>query len=41
MPLTAKELENLTPADAGKKLSDGDGLHGLVRVSKGGIITGR
>lgn len=39
MPLTAKELENLTPADAGKKLSDGDGLHGLVRVSKGGIIS--
>lgn len=39
MKLTAKELENLTPADAGKKLSDGDGLHGLVRVSKGGIIS--
>lgn len=39
MPLTAKELENLTSADAGRKLSDGDGLHGLVRVSKGGIIS--
>ena len=39
MSLTAKELENLTSADAGRKLSDGDGLHGLVRVSKGGIIS--
>lgn len=39
MPLTAKELENLTPTDAGRKLSDGNGLHGLVRVSKGGIIS--
>lgn len=39
MPLTAKELENLTPEDAGRKLSDGDGLHGLVRVSKGGVMS--
>lgn len=39
MPLTAKELENLTSSDAGRKLSDGDGLHGLVRVSKAGIIS--
>lgn len=39
MGLTAKELESLTPADAGKKLSDGDSLYGLVRVSTGGIVS--
>jgi integrase len=39
MGLTAKELESLTPADTGRKISDGDGLHGLIRVSKGGIIS--
>lgn len=39
MGLTIKELENLTAADNGRKISDGDGLHGLVRVSKGGLIS--
>ena len=39
MGLTAKELENLTPTDEGTKLSDGNSLWGLVKVSKAGIIS--
>lgn len=39
MGLTAKELESLTSADVGRKISDGDGLYGLVRVSKGGVVS--
>ena len=39
MGLTAKELENLTPADAGTKIADGGGLHGLVRVSRNGVVS--
>lgn len=39
MSLTVKELENLTSADIGKKLFDGDNLRGLVRMGKDGTIS--
>lgn len=39
MPLTAKELENLTITDAGTKLSDGGGLHGKVRKGRDDTIS--
>lgn len=37
--LTTLQLKNLTPADAGKKLRDGDGIIGKVRVKKDGSIS--
>ncbi len=39
MPLTAKELENLTITDAGTKLSDGGGLYGRVRKGRDDTIS--
>lgn len=39
MPLTAKELENLTITDTGTKLSDGGGLYGRVRKGRDDTIS--
>ncbi|MCF6217836.1 MAG: Arm DNA-binding domain-containing protein [Gammaproteobacteria bacterium] len=36
--LTVKELEALTPDDIGRKLFDGNGLYGRVRVQKTGLV---
>lgn len=37
--LTIKQLENLKPSDVGKKLPDGEGLFGLVRMGKDGTFS--
>lgn len=36
--LTVKQLESLTGADVGRKLFDGEGLYGRVRVQKSGVV---
>lgn len=36
--LAVKQLESLTPQDVGRKLFDGDGLYGRVRLQKTGIV---
>jgi len=36
--LTVKQLECLTEADVGRKLFDGDGLYGRVRMQRSGVV---
>jgi integrase len=36
--LTVKELENLTEADVGRKVFDGEGLYGRVRMQRTGVV---